>query len=107
MTINESTVADAVNRGDSITIWAIVSTLIHKLNARETERKLQVGTTNKLRKAFMETETDRDRLRRMVESLVQLCEERGLSEEALKVLESYGGINGAKDDSKEIAIELD
>jgi len=101
--INEATISDIVRRGDSTTAAAIIRTMIHCVNVRETQRRLQVRTTNKLRTAFMETETDRDRLRRMVGALVRLCERNGISEECLAIVESYGGIEGSKEDPREVS----
>ena len=107
MKISESAIAEIVKRGDSSTIYTIIRALTRNLNTRVTELNLHAQASAKLRKAFIETQIDRDRLRRMAEELLTICEESESSEKAQKVIASFGGLEGSKDSPNELSVELE
>lgn len=108
MKIRSATIADIVNRGDSATLFEIMRTVIKNLNERTNELKMQRRTLAKVRQAFADAQSDRDRIFRIALDLKELCEENGLGEKAANITNKRGGLLG-HDDGRvgEMVIELE
>lgn len=93
MTISPATIVEIAERGDSETLVAIVKTVMSNINERTKELRLQRRTMARLRNAFVETQTDRDRIFRIALDLKKLCEESGLGDKAANLINKRGGLS--------------
>ena len=107
MTINERTISEMVKRGDAAKVYSVVHSLAQRLNTRAAELAASRHTAVTLRNAFIQTDTDRERLRRMVSELLRLKGADRLPRQAKKIIDTYGGLTGERYDDDAISIVLD
>lgn len=104
MKVSESTIAFIVKRGDTTTVYEIIRRLTIALNERSNGLSELRQNYEKLKRLYTATELDRDRFRLIARQLIELCDQRGLSEAARTIARRQGGF---PDEKGQISIDLE
>lgn len=107
MKISPKIIVEIAKRGDSKTLVAIVKTAMGNLNERTKELKLQRESTARLRQAFIDAQSDRDRIFRIARDLKDLCEVNGLGNKAARIANRRGGLDVRDGGKSEMVIDLE
>ena len=114
MKISENTIAEIIRHGDVSTAFNIIRALLQQIKAKDSQITVLSDTASRLRSLFAETQEERDRLARTVDTLKRICDEHGLGDAVTDAIihsnlpaDPEGAPPPVEDDSNEVTIELE